>query len=212
MKLLVLDWNGTLLNDLHVAYGSVLEIFKRHNLSAPTLDQYRDEITSDFMKFYYKHGFPAHLSGDQLNLIRKEYFEMHWNTPQLQDGTVELLLYCESVGIPCILVSAEIPKVLQDRVDQFGIGGCFAEVQGGAWPTKHKILGEILARYELMPEDLLYVGDTVDDVETCVELGIPVVGFCAGYHTGVRILESEATYAVDSLREVVTIIKQRIRP
>ena len=54
----VLDWNGTLLNDLPLVYRSVCQIFATYGLPAPTLEQYRTEMSQEWMKFYLNYGIP----------------------------------------------------------------------------------------------------------------------------------------------------------
>ena len=80
VKLVIFDNNGTLENDLDLAFGSVVEIFNRYSLKSPSLEQYRNEISARFMDFYYRHGFNKNFSGkgdkgdiDALNQIREEY-------------------------------------------------------------------------------------------------------------------------------------------
>ena len=84
IKAVIFDYNGTLLDDLPVAYGSIREIFRRYNLPCPTPEQYRLEIGTNFMEFYYNHGFPRTTTAKELNVVRMEYYLDHFHEAKLR--------------------------------------------------------------------------------------------------------------------------------
>ena len=107
IEAVIFDWNGTLYDDLErLAYGSVVKISETYNISPPTLDEYRQEITASFMKFYYKHGFVMNFSGQgsdgdakALNVIRKKYYTDNGDKGNIRSDATRTVVNLRSMGI-----------------------------------------------------------------------------------------------------------------
>src|SRR3989344_8317068 len=107
IEAVIFDWNGTLHDDLEwLAYRSVVKIFETYNLSPPTLDEYRQEITADFMKFYYKQGFAHNFSGQgedgdskALNVIRKKCYTENGDKGNIRRDATRTVFNLRSMGI-----------------------------------------------------------------------------------------------------------------
>ena len=52
MKLVLFDWNGTLLDDTLLWYDVVLKVFHTFGKQAPTLEQYFRELEGDYFIIY----------------------------------------------------------------------------------------------------------------------------------------------------------------
>lgn len=115
IEAVIFDWNGTLYDDLEgLAYRSVIKIFETYNLSPPTIDEYRQEITASFMKFYYKHGFVPNFSGQgadgdskALNVIRKKYYTDNGDKGNIRQDATRTMLNLRAVGIKVGIERAE---------------------------------------------------------------------------------------------------------
>jgi len=201
------DWNGTLLDDLEIAYESVKEIFRRFKLQSPTLQEYRTKISSDFSGFYYQNGIPRETTPEELNLIRKEFLETYWCDAKLHDGALGLLQTCAASGLKIGLVSAEVPEILAARLQQFGIKDLFFHAEGGAWPKKDalKRLGEKL---ELRNGTwAFYVDDTPEGIQAASEAGFTTVGFANGYALPSAIRRARPNFIAHSLSEIARIVQ-----
>ncbi|MEK9180126.1 MAG: HAD family hydrolase [Patescibacteria group bacterium] len=205
-RLAIFDWNGTLLNDLPAAYGAVVHIFQTvsPNLEPPTLEEYCNEITSKFMDFYYAHGIPTSVSGDDLNNIRKPYYEEHSRTAKLNDGAREFLARCQELGLKNAMVSAS-PEDVEKTLAEFGVANLFDKIRLKAWP-KDAALRETVEYFGIRPEEAFYVDDTFDGITSAKNLGLWTIGFTGGYNTRERILAARPNYAVDSLRHAIAIL------
>lgn len=207
-KLAVFDWNGTLLNDLPIVYDSVIEIFKRYGLPAPTLEEYRSEIKADFMKFYHAHGMPAEVTGDDLNKIRKEYLTAHRSESTLQNSTLTMLFSCKNAGLSRAIVSAQVPELLSQELVRFGIANVFDNVRGGAWPKKEEALLEVMKKFDVRPYEAFYVDDTFDGIASAKNVGMATFGYTGGYNPRPRILEANPNWVIDDLSEIVPILRK----
>ncbi len=210
-RLLVCDWNGTLLNDLWLAYLSTEKIFEAFGVPVPTLREYQNEIESDFSKFYIQHGI-TNFDLNINNAIRTRVFEENWDRVQLHDPkTAKHILMCmKRLGLKLAIVSAEIPEVLMRRVAQFNLGEVFDYVRGGAWP-KNKALAEVLVHFDVKPEEAFYIDDTHEGISIAKKLGMKTFGFTEGYNTRERIIDAKPTYVVSSLEEAFFVLGRAFR-
>lgn len=175
-QLAMFDWDGTLFNSLVVAYASVVEIFKTFGLAAPSIDVYRDEITADFMQFYWGHGIPAKVTGGELNQIRKRYLEAHWGDAKLNPGVMVTLNAFRANGATVAIVSAEMQEVLDKRLNDLKLRPWIDIVRGSAWPKDEALL-QTLDRAGVKAEDAFYMDDTYDGLTSAKNLGITAVGY-----------------------------------
>ncbi len=185
-KLAIFDWNGTLLDDLPIAYGSVLEIFGRYGIPPPSIDTYRAEITTRFMDFYRAHGIPKTATPYDLNAIRKEYFAIHGYQADLHVNAKETLMLCKVLGMQVAIVSAEIADVLEQRVRDFELTPFIDHIAGSAY-DKEQALIAALDRFGVPAEEAFYLDDTFDGLMAARNVGIITFGFCGGYGTRDRI-------------------------
>ncbi|MDI6821086.1 MAG: HAD-IA family hydrolase [Patescibacteria group bacterium] len=211
-KLIILDWNGTAFNDLPLVYGSVCHIFKTYGLKPPALKTYRKEITADFMKFYLKHGIPKNETGDDLNKLRREYFEKRWDKTKLRGGVKLMLQVVNRIpDYKIALVSAEIAEVLKKRLIAFDILRFFHRIEGNAW-DKERALLNTLDELGIKAENAVYIDDTFDGITAAKNLGINTIGFTAGYNIKSRILAAKPNFPnkkfpnVNNFRKVLKII------
>lgn len=204
-KLGIFDWNGTLIDDLRLAYQSTREIFEAHGVPPPSLGAFRDEIESDFKKFYIQHGI-THFDLDLNHAIRTRVFDEHWDETKLHDHEMAkmLLMRFKELGFKLAIVSAEVPEVLLRRIEQFKLQEVFDHIRAGAWP-KGSALRETVEHFGVKPEETFYVDDTHEGIGLGKELGVHTFGFTRGYNTKRRIKGAKPTYVVDSLSEVLSI-------
>jgi phosphoglycolate phosphatase-like HAD superfamily hydrolase len=76
---------------------------------------------------------------------------------------------------PLYVASGTPEDELRHIVSQRGLDPCFAGVYGTP-PTKGQILRRILGERGIAPEEALFVGDAMTDLEGAREAGVPFVG------------------------------------
>lgn len=191
-KLAIFDWNGTTINDLPVVYASVREIFRTYGLPAPSLDAYREQITTNFMDFYRSHGL-KNATPDDLNAIRKRYLAEHGHEAALHPGAKDLIELCKRLGLQTAIVSAEIAEVLDKRLSEFGIFPLIDRISGSAY-DKQKALLDTLDFFGVKAENAFYLDDTFDGLMAAKSVGITAIGFCNGYNSRKRIMLAEPDF------------------
>ncbi|MEK7115289.1 MAG: HAD family hydrolase [Patescibacteria group bacterium] len=203
-RLAVFDWNGTLLNDLSLVYASVQKIFRVYKLTPPTLEQYCNEISADFMQFYWSHGMPQYVTKDDLNKIRQDFFTLHWNNVFLNNDVYAILGFIIGRGLNISITSGEESSVLEERMKQFSLKPLFDLVRGSAW-NKEVVLKETLQYFNILPSEAVYIDDTFDGITAAKNVGMDTIGFTGGYNSRERILVANPNFIIDSLDEIIRL-------
>lgn len=212
-RVVVFDFNGTLFDDLRVAYGSVQEIFRAYNLPCPTLEQYREEITSDYMAFYYNYGIPRATADHKLNAIRNKYYQENGESAQIRSDvrrTVESLF---SDRINLAIVSAESSTNLYRQLIRSGnLQRCFDVIKAESWGVKGKeqAFFQVAEIFNENPDRIVYVDDSVDGLNSAKNAGVTPVAFTnpTGYHSASR-LNAVTEFHIYQIKELVHLINPK---
>lgn len=193
LKGIFIDWNGTLLNDTEVSWGSVCAIFAHYGVPPPKRDKFFMEIGSRYLEVYHRFGIPESAKGADLNPIRIKYFEEHWHEAKLREGAREFLSWCSETDIRTAIVSAEQEVLVRKRVDELGILRYVDHIRADA-RYKALALRQTLGRFDLHPRETVYVTDTADDIAAAREERVRTIAFTDGYHPPERVLRAEPTF------------------
>lgn len=202
-KLVIFDWNGTLLDDVKTSYHSVIEIFARFKLPAPPLETMRS--TADFMAFYHDHGIPQRINWGDLNGIREEVFFKRWHELRLHQGAFDALQHCRATKLATSIISAEIPRLLEKAVWEFKLVRLLDHFCGGAWP-KELEFAKAMERFGAKPEETLLIDDNTHGLEAGKKIGFTTVGATYGYMPKEHLAKARPDFFIDSLAELLPLI------
>jgi phosphoglycolate phosphatase-like HAD superfamily hydrolase len=187
-KLFILDWNGTLRDDLHYIYECGVErIFRHFGLPCPSLETYRNEVTADFMLFYWAHGIPRDVTSEQLDAIMIEGFKERGRPADMFPGAGELIQGIRDHDHFVAVVSAYNPDKLIDDVVKRGLADKLHYVVGGV-RDKPPVFRKLMKMYGIAPEDTICVGDQVEDAEAALAVGSRALVVPHGFHPKHRFL------------------------
>lgn len=185
-RLIFNDWNGCLLDDVpHRFEHGPKAIFKHFGLPAPTLEDYCQHITSDFMEYYYTRGIPnsgdKKRDGDTLNLIMTDNMA-EAPIPPLFPETKTFLSALREGGVLQTLVSAMEEKEFERQVHHHNLEFFFSEMRGGI-RGKAIIFRELLTKYGIAPNEAIGVTDTMSDARELSTVGVKPIIIPRGYST-----------------------------
>lgn len=184
IRMAILDWNGCLLNDVpHRFEHGPKAIFKHFDLPAPTLEDYCQHITSDFMEYYYSRGIPnsgdKKKDGDVLNTIMTDNMATA-PMPPLFPETKTFLSALREGGILQTLVSAMEENEFKRQVHHHNLEFFFSEMRGGV-RGKAVIFRELLTKYEVADDEAIGVTDTMSDARELFAIGVKPIIIPRGY-------------------------------
>lgn len=72
---------------------------------------------------------------------------------------------------------------------------------------KHKVLEKYIKNNKLKPENIIYVGDEVRDIEACKKINVKIVAVTWGFDTPELLEKSNPDFIINSPKEIINLIK-----
>ncbi len=194
------DWNGTLINDVHIACRAVNDILS--DLGRPSIDmaQYY-HLMRDGMDRYYEYLFyPDKAPYDKLTVWFSKYYDEHIKTAALHDGAEEVLKELACMGITQTIVSSSHKEKVRRDAARFGVDGCFDELLGAddlLVGSKVERAIDYIERKGFEPSRTLVVGDMIHDVDMAKAIGAHCVIIPKGHQSPERVAELGAEIQPD---------------
>jgi phosphoglycolate phosphatase-like HAD superfamily hydrolase len=174
----LLDWSGTLADDL----GSVLEatnkIFAEYGRDPLDLEQFRSHFRLPFSEFYAELLPETTLEG--LEELYERFFHGMNDRIDLLPGAREFLDFCRETGRRTFLLSSIKTSHFTIQAERNGVATYF-EVAYTEVMDKRSKIREILKTHQLDPRETMFVGDMVHDIETAKHGGVLDVAVLSGF-------------------------------
>jgi phosphoglycolate phosphatase-like HAD superfamily hydrolase len=206
-----LDWNGTIVDDVDIAYAATVYLFEQLAPHAiiPSMEEYRKEFSAaGMLECYYQRGMPRTVAPDTMYRLWSGHYKSLCGNMQLANGAQKLLCFLQQCGIPLVLVSAA-PKEIVRHIERMKISHFFDRMCFEA-RDKGTLIDEILKRENVDARDAFYVGDTVDDIAQGKRAGVVTFGYASGYNWPDLLRQAKPSYLVDSLLDVLSIVRAQI--
>jgi phosphoglycolate phosphatase len=188
IKGVIFDLDGTLVHTIEDIAGAANVMFTRNGLPAHGVDYYLKWIGSGAVKFI-EQALGKAVEQEQLMRYVAEFKQIYSNNlhhqSRVYDGIPEVLDQMVSRGFKLAILSNK-PHAMTLQVVQFYLSTWpFRPVYGQREevPRKPDPAGafEIAEAIRLDPGQILFVGDSENDVLTAVAAGMPLVGVTWGY-------------------------------
>ncbi|XVV12192.1 HAD family hydrolase [Actinoplanes sp. CA-131856] len=208
-KHLVWDWNGTLLDDLHLVVSSTNEAFASVGGRAVGADEHRSRFRRPVAEFYAEILERAvdQEEFEELDRIFHDAYRLGLTNMTLAADASEALRSWPGTQS---LLSMWFHKELVPAVETYGLTGVFTRVDGlrteigGHLKAGH--LAEHLAGLGLAGSDVVLIGDSLDDAAAAESVGGVSVLYTGGFTDPVRLRASGRPVA-DTLVEAVEIAR-----
>lgn len=177
---LILDWSGTLVDDLPAVWRASNHCFEQAGVAAMPLEQFRAEFSLPYRPFYEKHV--PHVPLPQLETWFQQ--SMHATREAVTElpHAREFLEWARACGLSLHLLSAIHPDDFAAQVATNQLDHYFQSVHLRA-TDKIAVIGRLLAEHRLNPAHTLYVGDMAHDIVTARYGGIRSAAVLTGYNS-----------------------------
>lgn len=204
LRNLLLDWSGTLVDDLPPVIGAtnyVLEHFGRPGL---TREEFRTHFRLPFTEFYEEFLPDVPLS--ELDaLFHRRFVEIQDEVTPLP-GLYEFLDFCRASGRRLFLLSSMKQEHFEVQSAKLRLRDYFEHPYAGVIDKRAKI-GDILERHDLARGETAFVGDMIHDVETARHGGVMSIAVLTGYDSVEKLLPSKPDVVVSSLHELRRLLQ-----
>lgn len=208
-KVIIWDFNGTLIDDVHAALDSVNDMLKRRNLPLIDMVQYASYVDTPIIKFY-EHIFDDLYSMD-FNKIAVEFnegYEKHLPNNAVMANAEEVLEYFNSKGKLQTVISATHIDKVTNRLNEFCLAGYFDKILAHnnlIAEDKTHLAVNYFAEKGISPQEAVVIGDCVADFKMAEVLGCDCILTTQGHQSRKEFAETTAV-VIDSLTELKNII------
>lgn len=203
MKLVLFDWNGTLLDDIPVWYDAVQEIFRRFGKEAPTIEQYFRELEGDYLAIYTSRGIEA--TRNELNEIYEPHYQEHVRNACLIPNARKTLQELKRRDHTTWLVTGQQEQLVLPLLKKFRVSSYF---RGGKFHVMNKaeVIREILEAENVAPADCFLVGDAPSDIRHATRAGIASIAFLGGYIPEELVIAAEPNHTIRQISDILNLV------
>lgn len=219
-KLIVFDWNGTLLADTVPSWkaaNACLEFYDREPIS---LQRYRETFHFPVMHFYKRNNVSVDevlAKKDEGNAFYQKTYESLVTSARTRRGARPLLSWIAQQNITAIILSNYLTDRIEEQLQRLKMDHYFQHVDAHNCDgttilqntTKAKRLSNFMAEHNHKPEDTVIVGDSMEEPEIARALGLTSIGITDGYITRARLKKSAPDHIINALPEIKPLLKSK---
>ena len=207
MKTLIWDFNGTILDDMDLCLDIENRMLKERGLRGPvTAEDYREHFRFPVIEYYYWLGYTFETETyEDISVEWNRYYEEGFAKTRLMDGYREKIAEAKEKGYQNVILSASRQDALRKQCQLLGIENDFLEILGMDNYLAHskiEMAKHWMIRSGVSPDDCVYIGDTLHDMETAEALNIENYILIACGHQSYEVLKEKTDRVVHTLSEV----------
>lgn len=191
IRLVLWDWNGTLLDDLTYAIGVRNRTFPAFGLPRiGSVAEYHRQFTFPVRRYYERAGVTDETFVAVAHAWMAEYVRGFEAVP-LHGDAVETLARFAAAGVRQAVLSATRRDMLESQIARFPIRACFTDVLGlsDIYARSKEAVGlDYLARCGVPAASTLMIGDTLHDAEVARAMGTGCVLVARGHQSRETLL------------------------
>jgi phosphoglycolate phosphatase len=206
-KIILWDWNGTLLNDINACISSMNNLLKKRNINTISYSKYRDIFTFPVEEYYKTLGFD--FTEEPFKELAIEYitlYEKNSTRSVLQAGAIQVLDYFKSHDFKQVIISAMEQRSLEKQVKDNDVYHYFEEIIGldniharSKIENAKRFIDSSLDKTE---KQYIYIGDTFHDYEVADALNCKCILVKNGHQNLNRFELNENVKLVHDLFEI----------
>ncbi len=208
IKLVAFDLDGTIGNTLPMcirAFKEAVQPYALHELSDEEVVQTFGLNEEGMIRRVVGEAHRQHALHDFYVI----YEELHKTMcPKPFEGVRELIALLKQKGIIVALVTGKGTKSCDITLRQFDMETCFAKIFTGSAErnVKSEALDEMLHTYHLSADEIVYIGDTVSDIEECRKAKVKCLSAAWGISQGEALEHHNANNVFRSVSSISSFL------
>lgn len=216
IKLVAFDWNGTLLADAVVCWKIDNDIFKELNKPLLSFKRYQEIFDVPVSKMFLAHGFSQKELDQHSEYIVDTFHDAYesWELKaRTRTGARQILKWLKKQKIATIIFSNHGLKNLEKQMNRLDIGQYFDIVigndhRGGSFNSRSKKekLAAYIKKNGFKANEVLLVGDTLEEIEIGKVIKAKTVAITGGYNSRKVLAKQKPNYIITNLLELKKIV------
>lgn len=214
IKGILFDMDGTILNTIEDIKDSVNHSLKTFGLPLKSLQEVKDGVGSGAINLI-EDVVPKETSNTDIKKIFKVY-QKHYdqnsnNKTGPYPGILALLRKLKKQNFKLAVVSNKYKYLVEELNDNM-FEGIFdvsmGEMDGVPIKPAPDMINITLSRLNLMPSEVLFIGDSDVDMITATNAKIKSVGVTWGFRSKEVLIKHQAAFIIDDPNQLIDIIKE----
>lgn len=192
-KLIIWDWNGTLIEDVQLTYGIAAAMQAERALPKfRDLEHYRATVCFPIIEYYRRMGYT--FQDESFEDVAADFvarYEAAWRLLGLRVGATSALQLARKAGLRQSVLSASRYTRLKPQVEFFGVARYVGEILGAQDDLAHGkayLAAQYMSENRLKPQEVIFIGDTDHDFAVANSVGCDCI-LLDGGHQSRDILE-----------------------
>lgn len=218
IKLVAFDWNGTIFADTKAILEGVNRVLELFNIKPTSLINFQRHFDVPVRNTYIALGIPIEKVDKRKSEIAKVFhssYEPRVAKVRTRAWVRELLAWLSSRNIRSVIFSNHIDEPIRKQLRRLNLEHYFSTVLANSHletafkeRAKQNRLENFLKSHNLAAEEILIVGDTIEEIEIGKKLGVLTAAITHGNCSIIRLKKAKPDFLIGSLKEVISIIKK----
>jgi len=214
-KLLVFDWDGTLMDSEARIVDCVRAAVRDLGLDVPEDDRIRNIIGLGLSEAVNTllPGVDETLNRGIVERYRQHFLVENKTPSRLFEGVRETLVDLEADGYLLAVATGKGRRGLDEALEDTGLGGMFLATRCSdeTFSKPHpEMLLQLMDELGVEREDTLMIGDTEYDMQMAINAGTRMLGVSYGVHSADRLARHGPLGVVDSVKQIPALLKMSI--
>jgi phosphoglycolate phosphatase len=196
VKNLILDWSGTLADDLPSVLATTNRVLTHFGRGEMTLEEFRAKFRLPYTEFYDEVLPEVPL--EKLQHLYLAHFPTGPDAVPLLDHAREFLEYAAATGRRMVLLSSAPLEHFEAQARTLGVRDFFEHAYCGVVDKRRQIVA-LLEEMNMDPDETAFIGDMRHDVEAGKEAGVLTVATATGYDSMATLMTVEPDVLVPNL-------------
>lgn len=218
-RLVVFDWNGTLLSDTVASWKAANVCLEYYGANAITLQRYRETSSFPVIHFYKLNNCDVDdvlARKDEAYTAFQSAYEKFARGNRTRRGAREVLQWLKDNDYHSIILSNYMTVKIEEQLQRLKIAHFFQYVSGHddgtkilQYTSKMERLSEYMLKRNYKPADTVIIGDSMEEPDIARHLGLTSIGITGGYITEGRMRKAKPDYMIDALPEMIKVLNER---
>ena len=199
LKLISFDWSGVISDDRPPVHYANMKVLEENGKETFDLKRWLELSKGTAPDFFWSQGVEG----------EREFLEGRYRhfLGEAKDKGIVPIIYpdAEEVLVSLLgdnkhlsVVSSHPEDHLLKEIMDYGLDMIFSQVYGGQ-VGKVGGIQKIMEEFQCDPRDILYIGDTIFDIQAAKEVGTKSGGILTGYHSREKLEMENPNYIFNNL-------------
>ena len=204
-KVIIFDFDGTLADTIDILLSITNRLSAEFGFKSATKEELAQLSNLNSWQILQYSGisifkFPL--------LIRRLKAELHSELPHIQlfPGIKEVLVELKKRGFQLGIITSNSRENVWTSLEKNGLQSLFTFIYSGSTFGKHKVINKWLRRENINPEQVVYVGDEIRDIDAAKKTGIKVIAVGWGFNSQEALAAQNPNFLIERPQELIEIM------